>query len=163
MKVIRIFNMRKYFLSILLLIVVCFSFSCKLFETPIKTYENELTFSMVEEYKQYFPYELPTFTLKFDGKINTTENRTGPYEVVFTENDDFKVSNILNQLFVEYEDSLIVYQLSVDNEPETWMNTYKDGEHEKEYIKVLDNKTQDLQEVYLKEYGRRESFLWKQK
>ena len=34
---------------------------------------------------------------------------------------------------------------------------------ELEEFKVLDNKMQDLQEVYLKEYGRRESFLWKQK
>ena len=34
---------------------------------------------------------------------------------------------------------------------------------EAEELKVLDNKKQDLQEVYLKEYGRRESFLWKLK
>ena len=34
---------------------------------------------------------------------------------------------------------------------------------ELEEFKVLDNKTQDLREIYLKEYGRRESFLWKQK
>lgn len=34
---------------------------------------------------------------------------------------------------------------------------------ESEEFKVLDNKTQDIQEVYKREYGRRESFLWKQK
>lgn len=34
---------------------------------------------------------------------------------------------------------------------------------ELEEFKVLDNIQQDLQEVYLKEYGRRESFLWKLK
>ena len=34
---------------------------------------------------------------------------------------------------------------------------------ELEEFKVLDNKTQDIQEVYKREYGRRESFLWKQK
>jgi len=34
---------------------------------------------------------------------------------------------------------------------------------ELEEFKVLDNKTQNLQEVYQREYGRRESFLWKQK
>ena len=32
-----------------------------------------------------------------------------------------------------------------------------------EEFKVSDNKTQNLQEVYKKEYGRRESFLWKQR
>ena len=34
---------------------------------------------------------------------------------------------------------------------------------EVEEFKVMENKTQNLQEVYQKEYGRRESFLWKQK
>ena len=34
---------------------------------------------------------------------------------------------------------------------------------ELEEYKVLDNKTQDIQEVYQREYGRRESFLWKQR
>lgn len=34
---------------------------------------------------------------------------------------------------------------------------------ESEEFKVLDNKTQNLQEIYQREYGRRESFLWKQK
>ena len=34
---------------------------------------------------------------------------------------------------------------------------------EVEEFKVLEDKTQNLQEIYKKEYGRRESFLWKQK
>ena len=34
---------------------------------------------------------------------------------------------------------------------------------EVEEFKVLENKTQNLQEVYQREYGRRETFLWKQK
>lgn len=34
---------------------------------------------------------------------------------------------------------------------------------EVEEFKVMENKAQNLQEVYQKEYGRRESFLWKQK
>lgn len=34
---------------------------------------------------------------------------------------------------------------------------------ELEEIKVVDNRHQDLNEVYIKEYGRREAFLWKQK
>ncbi len=38
----------------------------------------------------------------------------------------------------------------------------ENAEHEE--FKVLDNaKPQNLQEVYQKEYGRRESFLWKQR
>ncbi|MBQ8518117.1 MAG: hypothetical protein IJ455_00745 [Agathobacter sp.] len=34
---------------------------------------------------------------------------------------------------------------------------------ELEEFKILDNKAQDIQEVYQREYGRRESFLWKQR
>ena len=34
---------------------------------------------------------------------------------------------------------------------------------ELEEFRVVENKPENLQEVYLKEYGRRESFLWKQK
>lgn len=41
----------------------------------------------------------------------------------------------------------------------------KEGEiAEQEALNVLDrNKTESLQEVYEREYGRRESFLWKQR
>ena len=35
--------------------------------------------------------------------------------------------------------------------------------HENPEFKVLENSEQNLQEIYQKEYGRRESFLWKQK
>lgn len=133
----------RYFLLLLSLILSIVLCGCKLFETVIVTYDNELTLQMVEEYKPYFPYNLPTFTLKFDGSVNTTEQRTGPYEVVFTQNDDFFISDILSNLFAEYESkgSLLIYNIGTDEEAETWMNTYdEEGNHSKEYIKVLNNK-----------------------
>lgn len=34
---------------------------------------------------------------------------------------------------------------------------------ELEEFKVIENKPENLQEVYQREYGRRESFLWKQR
>lgn len=135
----------RYFILLLLLslfLTILFS-GCKLFETKIVTYDSELTLQMVEEYKVYFPYTLPTFKLEFDGSVNTTEQRTGPYEVVFTQNDDFFVSDILSDLFAEYEakGDLLIYNIGTDDEAETWMNTYDEqGNHKKEYIKVLDNK-----------------------
>ena len=40
----------------------------------------------------------------------------------------------------------------------------KNESTEPEEMKVIDNrKMENLQEVYEKEYGRRESFLWKQR
>lgn len=38
-----------------------------------------------------------------------------------------------------------------------------DNENAEEEFRVVENKSHNLQEVYKKEYGRRESFLWKQK
>lgn len=136
-------RVNRYFIILLSLILTIVVSGCKLFETKLVTYENELTLQMVEDYKVYFPYTLPIFTLKFDGSLNTTEQRTGPYEVVFTQNDDFFVSDILSKLFAEYEakNDLLIYNIGTDEEAETWMNTYdEDGNHSKEYIKILDNK-----------------------
>ena len=132
-------NKVKYLTVFILFYIVMLASGCKLFATPIVAYENKIELSMVEEYKQYFPYELPSYVLEFEGTLNTTENRTGPYEVIFTQNDDFKVSEILRNLFEHNKDNLIVHLLDTDDEAETWMNTYEDGEPKKEYIKVLDN------------------------
>ena len=63
----------RYFILLLSLILAMVISGCKLFETPIVTYDDQFTLQMVEEYKPYFPYALPTFTLSFDGSVNTTE------------------------------------------------------------------------------------------
>ncbi len=132
----------KQLVLILVLLMACILNGCKLFETEIVTYENEITLEMVSDYKEYFPYELPTFKLEFEGKVNATLQRTGPYEVVFTQNDDFFISDILSNLFEEYQekDSLLIYEISKEDEAETWMNTYdENGDYQKEYIKVLND------------------------
>ena len=50
-----------------------------------------------------------------------------------------------------------------EKQPRLVENESDKANAEAEEFKVIENKEQNLQEVYQKEYGRRESFLWKQK
>ncbi len=50
-----------------------------------------------------------------------------------------------------------------EKQPRLLENEQDKGNAETEEFEVIENKEQNLQEVYQKEYGRRESFLWKQR
>ena len=138
--------MKKFLCFVTLIGILVLSSGCGLFKemftTRLTENDGEIVLKLDEEYTKYFPYEVPSYTLTFDGKINTTEERTTTSEVVFTQNDDYVVSKILEDLFDEYNEKGRFYSVLIkeEKEAETWMNTYSSGKAEKDYVKVLDSK-----------------------
>ena len=107
MKVIKISNMKKYFLIILLgsflFLTGCsfkeiFSFSVvPMTDGIVLTYDQD-----IKEYLAYTDIELPSYKIDFQGTLNITENRQGEFECVFAKNDDFTVSRLIQGIIEEY-------------------------------------------------------------
>lgn len=139
--------MKKWFLLVLLTFVSLLS-SCSFFTTETIEIENEVELSIKENYIPYLGYEksvIPTYTFKFPGKLNVALRTTGPNEIVFTNNDDFVVSDLVEGLLLEHEkNGIISYRLlGTTKNYETHMNkktVLEDGtiKSEKVYLKVVD-------------------------
>ncbi len=134
---------------ILILLLCMLSISCSFKDMfKIKTISvNEVTLSIDEKVLPYLDLkeniELPTYTLRFSQEVNIAETKTGNYEVVFYNNDDFIISKEIANLLKEYEakGKVSTRIIGKQNDVETWMN-YTDeetGEKEKYYIKIKDN------------------------
>ena len=61
-----------------------------------------------ENYKEYIKSDIPSFTLTFDGRLNTIKNVNKSYYTVFSGNDDIILSEALSKLFEEYKDKVYV-------------------------------------------------------
>lgn len=137
----------KFFIFVLFAVVCFISTGCgvfkEMFSVDLIDNEGSIKLDIEEEYKKYFPYELPSYEITFDGIVHTTEHRTTTREVIFTKNDDFKVSEILSNIFEKYKalGRFYTYQSSIDNEGETYLISYENNpDGEKVYFKVLDKK-----------------------
>ena len=129
-------------LSVLLVIVLS---SCNLFKTELVSYENEITLSYDSDLSGHLAYDeatLPSYTIKFSGKVNITKQRTGEYECIFSGNDDFFVSKIVEAIIEEYKtkERVSFYTSKIEETNETWMNRRDEEVDEKVYIKVKDGK-----------------------
>ncbi len=129
---------------ILLLLVITLS-GCELNIFKVETEENigNFTLSIDSDVIEYLNTdELPTFTLNYEGTLYSGKNRTGEYEIAFYNNDDLKLSKIIEKLIQEYEDkNRVVYRLKeTKTEAETWINIDTKEGKEKDYIKVKDGK-----------------------
>lgn len=134
---------------ILILFLCMFFISCSFTDMfKVKTISvKEVTLSIDENVIPYLDLKedviLPTYTLKFSEEINIAETKTGNYEVVFYNNDDFVISKEIDSLIKEYEakGKVSTRTISKQDSVETWMN-YTDeetGERDKYYIKIKDN------------------------
>lgn len=139
--------MRKILIMTILLISL-FTSGCGFFETELQEIEDEITLTIKEDFVEYLGYEkenIPTYTFKFDGKINITLRNTGPNEIIFSGNDDFRISNMVEE-FLKYheENGIISYRtLNVQKKYETHLNkrtVLEDGtvKTERVYLKVTD-------------------------
>ncbi len=138
--------------KILLLVLFSLSLfllsSCKMFETETYECNDEIELHIKDEFYEYMPYakeDVPTYTYQFGGKLNFTVNTTGPNEIVFSNNDDFIVSEKIRE-FLSYFDQngIISYrEVSVTKKYETHLNkkTIDDNgkiKNERVYFKVTD-------------------------
>ena len=119
--------------------------SCNIFKVEVVEYVNEIPLSYDSKLVGHLAYneeDIPSFTLKFEGKVNITKQRTGEYECIFTKNDDFFISNIVMNLLDEYTEKgrASFYTQKIEETNETWMNRRDEVTDEKIYIKVKDGK-----------------------
>ena len=140
-------RIKKFVLLLIVSVMISLSSGCgllkEMFKTELVSNEGEINLIINEDYQKYFPYEVPSFTLEFEGSLNTTKQTTTNSEVIFTHNDDFKLSEVIGKLLNKYQNlnSLYTHQFSIDKEPETYLISYKNNpDGEKEYVKVLDSK-----------------------
>lgn len=135
----------KKWLMLLIVMISLFVSSCGFFETELREIEDEITLSIKEDFIEYLGYEekdIPTYTFEFEGKINITLRNTGPNEIIFSGNDDFRISEMVEE-FLKYheENGIISYRtLNVQKKYETHLNKRT----------VLDDGTVKTERVYLK-------------
>ena len=146
----KISNTKKGLFIFLLLLMIVFINGCYgLFQTELVANQDEIFLTIKENFVEYLPYEkeeIPTYTLKFPSlSINTTLQRTGENEVIFSGNDDFVVSEVIAKLLAEYEaKGRISYRLITEEKRnETHLNRHivqDDGtiKTEKIYLRVTD-------------------------
>ncbi len=88
--------------------------------------EGEIVFEFPTEYRNLLPYaEIPDYHLTFEGNVNTIDAATSPNKKAFGRNDDFVISDLLADLFLEYEEMnrLEIRLLLTREAYETRMNT----------------------------------------
>lgn len=139
----------KLLLSLLLFVLIVLSgCGCNFFKTEVYECEGEKLLHIKDEFYDYMPYEeedVPNYTFKFDGKLNFTVNTTGPNEIVFSNNDDFKVSSIIEEFLKYYQENGIISfrEINITKKYETHLNkkTVDDSgkvTNERVYFKVTD-------------------------
>ena len=121
---------------------------CNFFTTEVYECTDSIELHIKDEFYEYMPYDkasVPSYIYSFGGKLNFTVNTTGPNEIVFSNNDDFIVSDKLKELFTYFEENgIITYrETSITKKYETHMNKKvitADGKikNERVYFKVTD-------------------------
>ena len=149
----KIFN-KILILLFAILVLTLSGCSCKMFTTEVYECEGEILLHIKDEFYDYMPYEkedVPNFTFKFPGKLNFTVNTTGPNEVVFSNNDDFVVSDIIKDFLKYYEQNGIVSyrEISTMSKYETHLNkkvTDENGniKNERVYFKVTNGELHNM-------------------
>ena len=134
--------MKKIF-SLLILIVFVFSLSsCR--ENEVEANIGSITLKFPDEYLKYVPYEeIPNFVFEFEGTINTITGVTLSNSTIFSNNDDFILSDIISNLLKTYEekDRLSFRLIEKEEKYETKMNTLEADEkgvlkHKSHVLKV---------------------------
>lgn len=139
--------MKKILIAFSLLLILVLT-GCK---GEAKTNENngKIRLEIDEAYLEFLDYSkeiIPYFEFIFDGTIYTSQSVRNQYEVLFTGNDDFVLSDILSKFFQTYQElpgRFSTRVISIDKKAETIMNSMNimDGKKkfEKHYLKVHEN------------------------
>ena len=133
--------MKKILLVSLVIGIISLLLSCNIFKTEVVEYENEIKLTYDSELSGHLAYDeatLPSYTIKFTGKVNITKQRTGEYECIFSNNDDFFVSTIVSSIIEEYREKnrISFYTQSVEETNETWMNRRDETTDEMIFVKI---------------------------
>ena len=131
--------------SILLVIVFLVTLtSCR--ENEVEANTGSFVLKFPDEYLQYVPYtEIPNFVFEFEGTINTITGVSLSNSKMFSNNDDFILSDIISNFLKNYEEKerLNFRLITKEEKYETKMNSLElndEGElkHKSHTLKVKD-------------------------
>ena len=101
-----------------------------------------------ENYKEYIKSDIPSFTLTFDGNLNTIKNVNKSYYTVFSGNDDIILSDALTKLFQEYGDK-VYFEVTATKKSRTREFSYLENGKVKNKNMVLDNEESYNEVAYI--------------
>lgn len=138
--------MKKIF-SFLLVCLVAFSLvGC--FENEYVSNEGSLSLTLSSEYSEKMMYTAPSYTLEFEGVINTLANNKYSYYTSFTHNDDLVVSDLIANLFETHKDRMFVVTDDVKRGNKTRLNRMIDGKYKGGKVNV-DDSTRYYETAYI--------------
>lgn len=106
--------------------------------------EGSVTLSLTEAYQNYIEYDdIPSFTLSFDGTLNTIANVNKSYYTVFSKNDDTILSDAIAKLLTLYEGKIVYSVVNEDDVDERKYQTTVDGELKSILMPCDDGKVYD--------------------
>lgn len=139
---------------LILLVLLLSGCSCNFFKTEVYECEGEKLLHIKDDFYDYMPYqkeEVPDYTFYFPGKLNFTVNTTGPNEIVFSNNDDFVVSEIIEDFLKYYEENGIISyrEISTMSKYETHLNkkvidSNGNIKNERVYFKVTEGQLHNM-------------------
>lgn len=133
-----IFKMKKLLIVILFMVVMLSG--C--FKNEYIEHEGSLTLTIREEYAKEMHYEnIPSYTFVFEGIIKTNNNVPQPYYTIFQGNDDFHLSEQINNLFIKYKDKMEIMVVEEDESDKERLNRRdSEGNAIPEYLDTDDGK-----------------------
>lgn len=133
-------NLRK----ILLIIVLVFSSLLLVGCNETVGNENSVTLYLADSYKEMIKgTEVPTFTLNFNGNLNTIANVNKTYYTVFSNNDDIILSDAIKELLAQNEGRVEYVVVNEDEVAQRKFSVIENGVLKNIDMKCDDNKVYD--------------------
>ena len=115
----------KKVLSFIIIFLLLFMCSCDFNETVPN--EDHITLSITDSFKEYIKYDdVPSFTLNFNGTLNTVKEVKKSYYTVFKDNDDIILSDALADLFASHPDTIFEI-VNTDEVKSRYFTVIEDG------------------------------------
>ncbi|MBO7080391.1 MAG: hypothetical protein J6W64_11465 [Bacilli bacterium] len=133
-------------ITILIVLLICTLFLSACNDTIPN--DGYVKLDISENYKEYIKSDIPSFTLNFDGNLNTIKNVNKSYYTVFSGNDDIILSDALSKLFEEYSDK-VYFEITDTKKSRTREFSYLEDGKVKNKNMVLDDEVSYNEVAYI--------------
>lgn len=133
-------------ITILIVLLICTLFLSACNDTIPN--DGYVKLDISENYKEYIKSDIPSFTLNFDGNLNTIKNVNKSYYTVFSGNDDIILSDALSKLFEEYSGK-VYFEITDTKKSRTREFSYLEDGKVKNKNMVLDDEVSYNEVAYI--------------
>lgn len=133
-------------ITILIVLLICTLFLSACNDTIPN--DGYVRLDISENYKEYIKSDIPSFTLNFDGNLNTIKNVNKSYYTVFSGNDDIILSDALSKLFEEYSGK-VYFEVTDTKKSRTREFSYLEDGKVKNKNMVLDDEVSYNEVAYI--------------